>query len=116
MLRLFHSQKVYRLEAQPFLFSENAGRLVHLTGHFGSVVEVEDPRVPSYVVDTVESIMPNCSTKTTLPISKRRSAPPEAPVGGVVNMGPMSFLPRQSPSMQEKKWSGRIRRRTTIMS
>jgi copper-containing nitrite reductase len=58
MLRLFHSSKIYRLEAQPFLFSENGGRLVHITGHFGSVLTVEDPHVPSYVVDTVDSITP----------------------------------------------------------
>ena len=52
MLHLLHSQRVYRLEAQPFLFSQNAGRWVHVTGHFGSVLTVEDPHVPSYVVDT----------------------------------------------------------------
>jgi copper-containing nitrite reductase len=93
MLKLFHSQKIYRMEAQPFLFSENAGRLVHVTGHFGSVVEVEDPNVPSYVVDTVEAIMPNCSSKTTIADLKKALAPPEAAVGGVVTMGSMSFAP-----------------------
>jgi copper-containing nitrite reductase len=93
MLKLFHSQKIYRMEAQPFLFSENAGRLVHVTGHFGSVVEVEDPNVPSYVVDTVEAIMPNCSSKTTIANLKKALAPPEAAVGGVVTMGSMSFAP-----------------------
>jgi copper-containing nitrite reductase/plastocyanin len=93
MLRLFHSQKVYRLEAQPFLFDENGGRLVHVTGHFGSVVEVEDPHVPSYVVDTVEPITANCSTKTTFADLKKALAPPEAQVGGVVTMGSMAFIP-----------------------
>jgi copper-containing nitrite reductase len=93
MLKPFHSQKIYRMEAQPFLFSENAGRLVHVTGHFGSVVEVEDPNVPSYVVDTVEAIMPNCSSKTTIANLKKALAPPEAAVGGVVTMGSMSFAP-----------------------
>ena len=93
MLKVFHSQKIYRLEAQPFLFSENGGRLVHITGHFGSVLTVEDPNVPSYVVDTVEAIMPNCSSKTTIADLKKALAPPEAPVGGVVTMGPMSFVP-----------------------
>jgi copper-containing nitrite reductase len=93
MLKLFHSQKIYRMEAQPFLFSENAGRLVHVTGHFGSVVEVEDPNVLSYVVDTVEAIMPNCSSKTTIADLKKALAPPEAAVGGVVTMGSMSFAP-----------------------
>ena len=52
-------------------YSQNAGRFVHVTGHFGSVVEVEDPHVPSYVVDTVETIMPNCSRRSHLPISER---------------------------------------------
>jgi len=94
MLKLFHSQKVYRLEAQPLLFSEDAGRLVHVTGHFGSVLTVEDPRVPSYVVDTVDVIMPNCSVKTTFADIKKALEPPEGPIGGVVTMGPMSFMPR----------------------
>ena len=93
MLKLFHSEKIYRMEAQPFLFSENAGRLVHVTGHFGSVVAVEDPNVPSYVVDTVDAIMPNCSSKTTFADLKKALAPPEAAVGGVVTMGSMSFVP-----------------------
>lgn len=93
ILKLFRSQKVYRLEAQPFLFSQNEGRLVRVTGHFGSVLMVEDPHVPSYVVDTVDAIMPNCSPKTTMADIKKALAPPEAPVGGVVTMGSMSFAP-----------------------
>ena len=47
MLHLVQSSKVYRVEARPLLFSQNANRLVHVTGYFGSVVEVEDPHVPS---------------------------------------------------------------------
>ena len=93
MLQLLHSQKVYRLEAQPFLFSQNAGQWVHVTGHFGSVLPVEDPRVPSYVVDTVDSIMPTCSPKITFADIKKALAPPEAPVGAVVTMGSSSFVP-----------------------
>lgn len=93
MLKLFHSQTVYRLEAQPLLFSQNAGWLVHVTGHFGSVLTVEDPHVPSYVVDTVDAITPSCSPKTTFADIKKALAPPEAPVGKVVTMGSMSFLP-----------------------
>ncbi len=93
MLKLFHSQKVYRLEAQPLLFSQNAGHLVHVTGHFGSVVLVEDPHIPSYVVDTVESIADNCSSKTTVADIKKALAPPDAPIGGMVTMGSMSFDP-----------------------
>jgi copper-containing nitrite reductase len=93
MLKVFHSRKVYRLEAQPFQFSANGDRLVHITGHFGSVLTVEDPNVPSYVVDTVEAIMPNCSSKTTIADLRKALAPPDATVGGVVTMGSMSFAP-----------------------
>jgi len=93
MLKLWHSQRVYRMEAQPILFSQNAGRFVHVTGHFGSVVEVEDPHVPSYVVDTVDAIMPNCSPKITFADIKKALEPPVGPIGGEVDMGPMSFIP-----------------------
>lgn len=92
-LKLFHSQKTYRLEAQPLLFSQNEGRLVHVTGHFGSVLAVEDPHVPSYVVDAVDTIMPDCSAKTTFADLEKALAPPDAPVGGVVTMGEMTFAP-----------------------
>jgi copper-containing nitrite reductase len=93
MLKLWHSQKVYRMEAQPFLFSQNAGRFVHVTGHFGSVVEVEDPRVPSYVVDTVDAIMPSCSPRVTFADIRKALEPPVGPIGGEVGMGSMSFIP-----------------------
>jgi copper-containing nitrite reductase len=93
LLRLFHSNKVYRLEAQPLLFSANAGRLVHVAGHAGSVLPAEDPRVPSYIVDSVDAIMPNCSPKITLADVKKALEPPEGPIGGVVSMGSMSFIP-----------------------
>jgi len=93
MLRLFRSHKVYRLEAQPFLFEENGGRLVHVTGHFGSVLNAEDVHLPSYVVDTVEPILPSCSAKTTLAELEKALTPPEAQIGGVVSMGSMSFMP-----------------------
>lgn len=93
MLKLWRSQKVYRMEAQPFLFSQNAGRFVHVTGHFGSVVEVEDPQVPSYVVDTVDAIMPDCSRKVTFADIRKALEPPAGPIGGEVGMGSMSFIP-----------------------
>jgi copper-containing nitrite reductase/plastocyanin len=93
MLKIFHSRKVYRLEAQPLLFSQNAGQMVHVTGRFGSVLPVEDPHVPSYVVDTVDPVVPNCSAKTTIADLEKALAPPEAPVGAVVAMGSASFEP-----------------------
>ena len=70
-LRLLQSSKVYRVEARPLLFSQNANRLVHVTGHFGSVVEVEDPHVPSFVVDTLDELAPNCSVKLSAAESAR---------------------------------------------
>ncbi len=93
MLKLWHSQKVYRMEAQPFLFSQNAGRFVHVTGHFGSVVEVEDPHIPGYVVDTLDAIMPDCSPKITFADIRKALEPPVGPIGGEVGMGSMSFIP-----------------------
>lgn len=93
MLEVFHSRKVYRLEAQPLLFSQNAGRLVLVKGHFGSVLPAEDPHVPSYVVDTVQSVIPKCSRDTTMADLKKALTPPDAPIGGVVTMGPSAFLP-----------------------
>ncbi|MFP5235715.1 MAG: copper-containing nitrite reductase [Acidobacteriota bacterium] len=93
ILKVFHSKKVYRVEAQPLLFSENAGRLVHVTGHFGSVLPVEDPHLPSYVVDTLDVVLPNCSPKTTIADIQKALEPPAGPIGGVVAMGSMSFIP-----------------------
>ncbi|MFP5211174.1 MAG: copper-containing nitrite reductase [Acidobacteriota bacterium] len=93
MLEVFHSQKVYRLEAQPLLFSQNGGHMVHVTGHFGSVLPVEDPHVPSYVVDTVQTVIPNCSARISVADLKKALAPPDAPIGGEVTMGTSSFTP-----------------------
>lgn len=102
MLRLVPSSKTYRVEAQPLLFSQNADRLVHVTGKFGSVVAVEDPHIPSFVVDTLDELAPNCSAKIT-PAMLRKVAEKEAALTiaaqgtvagkGSVNMGDMSFLP-----------------------
>jgi hypothetical protein len=63
ILNMLQSAKTYRLEAQPFLFSQNTGRLVHVSGYFGSVLAMEDPRLPSFVVSTVDMIAPNCNVK-----------------------------------------------------
>ena len=65
MLKDVQSTTTYRLEARPLLFSKNANRLVHVTGALGSVVAVEDPNIPSFVVDTVDELAPTCSTKLT---------------------------------------------------
>lgn len=93
MLKVFHSQKVYRLEAQPFLFSENANRVVHVTGHFGSVLTVEDPRIPSFVVDDLDALAPSCAARLSAADIEKDLAPPTAPVGATVSMGHMWFTP-----------------------
>ena len=94
MLRLLHSSKIYRVEARPLLFSQNANRLVHVTGHFGSVVEVEDPRVPSFVVDTLDPLAPNCSVKLSAAAIRKTLTKLTAPVAqGTVGMTDMGFVP-----------------------
>jgi nitrite reductase (NO-forming) len=94
MLRLLHSTKVYRVEARPLLFSQNANRLVHLTGYFGSVVEVEDPHVSSFVVDTLQELASNCSVMLSAAAIRRTLAKLTAPVAqGTVGMTDMGFVP-----------------------
>jgi len=93
MMKLWHSQKVYRMEGPPFFFSQNSSGFVHVRGHFGSDVDVEDPHVRIYIADTLDKIMPDCSPKITFADIKKALAPPEGPIGGEVTMGPMSFIP-----------------------
>jgi copper-containing nitrite reductase len=94
MLRLLQSSKVYRMEARPLLFSQNANRLVHVTGYFGSVVEVEDPDVPSFVVRTVDELAPNCSVQLSATAIRKTLAKLTAPVAqGTVGMTDMGFVP-----------------------
>lgn len=94
MLRLLQSSKVYRVEARPLLFSQNANRLVHVTGYFGSVVQVEDPHVPSFVVETLEPLAPNCSVQLSAAAIRKTLAKLKAPVAqGTVGMTDMGFVP-----------------------
>jgi copper-containing nitrite reductase len=94
MLQLLQSSKVHRVEARPLLFSQNANRLVHVTGYFGSVVEIEDPRVPSFVVDTLDPLAPNCSVKLSAAAIRKTLAKLTAPVAqGTVGMTDMGFVP-----------------------
>jgi copper-containing nitrite reductase len=94
MLQLLRSSKIYRVEARPLLFSQNANHLVHVTGYFGSVVEVEDPRVPSFVVDTLDPLAPNCSVKLSAAAIRKTLAKLTAPVAqGTVGMTDMGFVP-----------------------
>lgn len=94
MLQLLRSSKVYRVEARPLLFSQNANHLVHLTGYFGSVVEVEDPNIPSFVVDTLEPLAPNCSVQLSAAAIRKTLAKLTGPVAqGTVGMTDMGFVP-----------------------
>ncbi len=94
MLRLLQSSKVYRVEARPLLFSQNANRFVHVTGYFGSVVEVEDPKIPSFVVDTLDPLAPNCSVQLSAAAIRKTLAKLTAPVAqGTVGMTDMGFVP-----------------------
>ncbi len=93
-LKLINSSKVYRLEARPLLFAENAGRLVRVNGHAGTVIGREDPNTPSFVVDTVNELASTCSARIT-PAMLQDAASPEAGAGPAVTvgMGDMAFLP-----------------------
>ncbi len=98
MLEVSRSTRTYRLEARPLLFSENANRLIHVTGELGSVVAVEDPSIPSFVVKTVDELAPNCSAKVTPALLRKALA--KAVGGGTGTLGPltvgmsdMAFLP-----------------------
>ncbi len=79
---------------QPLSFSQNANHLVHVKGYFGSVVEVEDPNIPSFVVDTLEPLAPNCSVRLSAVAIRKTLAKLTAPVAqGTVGMTDMGFVP-----------------------
>ncbi len=94
MLQLLQSTEIYRVEARPLLFSQNANRLVHVTGYFGSVVAVEDPHVRSFVVNTVDELAPNCSVKLSAAAIRKTLAKLTEPAAqGTVGMTDMGFVP-----------------------
>src|SRR5215472_4680730 len=94
MLHLLQSSKVYRVEARPLLFSQNANRLVHVTGYFGSVVEEEDPQVPSFVVNTVNELAASCSVRLSAAAIRKTLAKLTEPVAQeTVGMTDMGFVP-----------------------
>jgi plastocyanin len=58
------------------------------------VVEVEDPHVPSFVVDALEPLAPNCSVKLSAAAIRKTLAKLTAPVAqGTVGMTDMGFVP-----------------------
>lgn len=94
ILNELQASKIYRLEAQPLLFSQNANRVVHVSGYFGSVLTVEDPRLPSFVVHTLDAVAPNCNVKVTVgqiqkAILRRTEASKD-----IVGMSDMGFAPQ----------------------
>lgn len=58
---------VYRLQARPLLFAQHANQLVYVTGHVGSILPSRPSMAhdPSFVVDTVDQLAPNCNAQVT---------------------------------------------------
>src|SRR5581483_8604170 len=92
MLKTVPSAKTYRIEG--VVFSENANHLVHVSGHFGSVVATEDPRITSFVVRTLDELSPSCTVKPSAAAIRKTLAKLTAPVAqGTVGMTDMRFVP-----------------------
>lgn len=94
ILNVLESAKVYRLEAQPLLFSEHANHLVHVNGYFGSVLTVEDPRIASFVVNTVDLMAANCNVKMSAAQIQRILIKQVAATRGIVSMSDIGFSPQ----------------------
>jgi plastocyanin len=85
-LVLFHSRKIYRLEARPMLltespllFANNINALVHVTGHLGPLFDMYDPdHSPVFVVETIDKIAPTCDVKVSLTQLRKQLEKPEA--------------------------------------
>jgi plastocyanin len=95
MLTEFTSHKLLRVEGRPLLFDANNNHLIHLTGYWGSVVETEDPRIPSFVVNSVLSLAQSCNARLTKADIQRIEARAEAadqPTGLTIGMADMAFL------------------------
>ena len=54
---------------------------------------MEDPRIPSFVVDTVDQLAPNCSVKITPDMLRKALPKPAIAEKDTVNMSDMAFLP-----------------------
>ena len=80
-LTLFHSSKIYRLEARsmlltesPLLFANNINALVHVTGHLGPQLDIYDPdHSPVFVVDAIDKLAPTCDVKVSLSQLRKQS-------------------------------------------
>jgi hypothetical protein len=73
-LTLFHSRRIYRLEAKPMLlterpllFANNVNALVHVTGYLGPLADQYDPdHSPVFIVATIDKLAPTCDVKVSL--------------------------------------------------
>lgn len=80
-LTLFHSDKIYRLEARsmlltenPLLFANNKNALVHVTGHLGPLRDVYDPdHSPVFIVDTIDKLAMTCDVRMSLAELRKHS-------------------------------------------
>ena len=95
MLTAITPRKQYRVEGRPLLFDANNNHIVQVTGYLGSVVETENPGVPSFVVEDLVPVAQTCSVKFSMADVRRVVAHMQAaeqPTGLVIGMGDMSFL------------------------
>jgi hypothetical protein len=86
-LTLFHSGKIYRLEARPMLLSErpllfanNINALIHVTGRLGPLPDMYDPdHSPVLIVETIDKLAPTCDVNVSLAqLRKQLRMPPAA--------------------------------------
>ena len=100
-LTLFHSRKIYRLEARPMLltespllFANNINALVHVTGHLGPLADMYDPdHSPVFIVETIDKLAPTCDAKVSLTklrkqLEKPQAALPSAPTTAAAQARP----------------------------
>jgi plastocyanin len=85
-LTLFHSGKIYRLEARPMLltespllFANNINALVHVTGRLGSLTDMYDSdHSPVFIVETIDKLAPTCDVKVSLAQLRKQLGKPRA--------------------------------------
>lgn len=86
-LTLFHSRRIYRLEAKPMLlterpllFANNVNALVHVTGYLGPSADIYDrDHSPVFIVATIDKLAPTCDVKVPLAqLKKQLQKPPLA--------------------------------------
>jgi len=88
-LTLFHSNRIYRLEAKtgllterPLLFANNVNSLVHVTGYLGPLADIYDPdHSPVFIVATIDKLAPTCDVK--VPLAQLRKQLEKLPVAAV---------------------------------